>query len=395
VVGILDGLKVLDFGSAVAGPYASMLLADMGASVVKIEKVKRGDLIRFTDRMVNGKSGYFLGINRGKRGITLDLRRPEGQAVALRLCASADVLIENFRPGMMNSWGLSYDAVKAVNPDIVYCSVSAFGGTEGFETESGNDIVAQAYSGLMAMTGDPDGAPAKAGTPVTDVAASCMATISVLAALLRRKDSGDGAHVQTSLLDASYALMANYTPSVLNGNPRFRRQGSGHPQLAPYEAYTTGDGKYLVIGAFHQGSWQRLCAALDRPDLENDPRVADNTTRVANRRVLAALINGELVRRPAEEWLEILRKYDVPVAPVLEVEESLDYFTKRNPGLYVDGIPSNAGEIRMLRAPFQIDGERPFHPRGAPALGEHTDEVLLEEGFTQAEIDGLRAQDVI
>ncbi|NEK56855.1 CoA transferase [Geodermatophilus sabuli] len=394
-MGILDGLKVLDFGSAVAGPYASMLMADMGASVVKVEKVKRGDLIRFTDHLVNGKSGYFLGINRGKRGITLDLRTPEGQAVALRLCASADVLIENFRPGMMDGWGLSYEEVKAVNPDIVYCSVSAFGGTKGFETESGNDIVAQAYSGLMAMTGDPDGAPAKAGTPVTDVAASCMATISVLAALLRRKETGQGARVKTSLLDASYALMANYTPSILNGTPSFRRQGSGHPQLAPYEAYTTGDGKYLVIGAFHNESWRRLCAALDRPDLENDPRVADNTSRVENRKVLAELINGELLRRTAEEWLAILRDHDVPVAPVLEVEESMEFFTQRNAELYVDGIPSNAGEIRMLRAPFEIDGERPYHPQGAPRLGEHTDEVLREEGFTQDEIDGLRAREVI
>jgi crotonobetainyl-CoA:carnitine CoA-transferase CaiB-like acyl-CoA transferase len=394
-MGILDGLKVLDFGSAVAGPYAAMLLADLGASVIKVEKVKRGDLIRFTDHMVNGKSGYFLGVNRGKRGITVDLRTQEGQAVALRLCASADVVIENFRPGMMDGWGLSYEDVKDVKPDIIYCSVSAFGGTKGFETESGNDIVAQAYSGLMAMTGHPDAPPAKAGTPVTDVAASCMAAISILAALLRRQESGAGARLKTSLLDASYGLMPNYTPSVLNGTPRFRREGSGHPQLAPYEAFTTGDGRYLVIGAFHRESWHRLCKALDRPDIENDPRFAENTSRVTNRAVLAATINGELVRRTADEWLTILRAYDVPVAPVLEMEESMKFFTEHNSDLYVDGIPSNAGEIRMLRAPFEIDGERPYHPMGAPSLGEHTDEVLLEAGFSQEEINNLRTREVI
>jgi crotonobetainyl-CoA:carnitine CoA-transferase CaiB-like acyl-CoA transferase len=394
-MGILDGLKVIDFGSAVAGPYATMLLADLGASVVKVEKVKRGDLIRFTDHMVHGQSGYFLGVNRGKRGITLDLRTPAGQEIALKLCAAADVIVENFRPGMMDNWGLSYEQVKQVKPDIIYCSVSAFGGTDGFETESGNDIIAQAYSGIMAMTGEEDGPPAKAGTPVTDVGASCLATISVLAALLRRRETGQGARLKTSLLDASYALMPNYTASVLNGTPRFRRQGSGHPQLAPYEAYTAGDGKHLVIGAFHNESWRRLCAALERPELENDPRIADNTLRVKNRKLLRQLITKSLARRPAAEWLEILRKYDVPVAPVLEMEESIEFFTQHNPALVADGIPSNAGQIRMLRAPFEIDGERPYNPLGAPALGEHTAEVLAEVGVTQEQLDDLRARGVI
>jgi crotonobetainyl-CoA:carnitine CoA-transferase CaiB-like acyl-CoA transferase len=394
-MGILDGVKVLDFGSALAAPYAAMLMADLGATVVKIEKVRRGDLIRFTDHAIRGKSGYFIGINRGKRGITLDLRTEAGQEIARNMCRSADVLLENFRPGMMDSWNLSYEDIRAVKPDIIYCSVSAFGGTKGFETESGNDIIAQAYSGLMAMTGDTDGPPAKAGTPVTDVAASCMALVSILAALLRKQQTGEGARLRTSLLDASYALMPNYTASVLNGTPRYRRQGSGHPQIAPYEAYTAGDGKYLVIGAFHDGSWHRLCEALGRPDLENDPRIADNTSRVRNRKELAGIINAELARHTAGEWLEILREADVPVAPVLEMEESLEFFTEHNPGLYTDGIPSEAGDLRMLRAPFEIDGQRPCHPMGAPALGQHTDEVLLEEGYTQREIDGFRERRIV
>jgi crotonobetainyl-CoA:carnitine CoA-transferase CaiB-like acyl-CoA transferase len=386
---------VLDFGTALAAPYAAMLMADLGATVVKVEKVKRGDLMRFTDRAVGGKSGYFMGINRGKRGITVDLRTAEGQGIARNMCRSADVLFENFRPGMMDGWGLSYEDIKAVKPDIIYCSVSAFGGTKGFETESGNDIIAQAYSGLMAMTGDADGPPAKAGTPVTDVAASCMALVSVLAALLRKEKTGEGARLRTSLLDASYALMPNYTASVLNGTPKFRRQGSGHPQLAPYEAYTAGDGKYLVIGAFHNESWRRLCRALGHPELEDDPRIADNTSRVKNRKELAGIINAALASRPAAEWLDILREHDVPVAPVLEMEESMAFFTERNPALYADGFSSEAGDLRMLRAPFEIDGERPFNPRGVPALGQHTDEVLREEGYTQAQIDEFRLRQVI
>jgi crotonobetainyl-CoA:carnitine CoA-transferase CaiB-like acyl-CoA transferase len=392
---ILDGVKVVDFGTALSAPYAAMLLADLGADVIKVEKPKRGDLMRFTDNYVGGQSGYFLGINRGKRGITLDLRTPRGREIALELCRDADILIENFTAGVMDSWGLSYEAVREVAPDIIYCSVSAFGSVPGFETRSGNDITAQAYSGLMALTGEEDGPPVKAGSPVTDVATGCFAAIATLAALIQRDRTGRGAHVKTSLIDTAFALMSNFTTSVLNGTPRFRRVGSGHPQLAPYRAYPTADGKYLVVGIFHQESWDRLCNALERPDLIGDERFSTNSRRVHNRHKLDEVIGCELAQRDLAHWTEAFDSVDIPFSPILEIEESLELFTQAQASLLAEGIPSAAGPLTMLRAPFEIDGERPCHPVGAPSLGADTDAVLGRLGLTLTEIGALRQQGIV
>ena len=339
-MGILDGVRVVDFGTALSAPYAAMLLADLGADVIKVEKPRRGDLMRFTDTYVGGQSGYFLGINRGKRGITLDLRTPRGRDIALDLCRDADIVIENFTAGVMDGWGLAYQDVRAVAPTVIYCSVSAFGSVPGFATRSGNDITAQAYSGLMALTGEADGAPVKAGSPVTDVATGCIATVAILAAVVQRDRTGRGAHVKTSLLDSAYALMSNFTTSVLNGSPRFRRLGSGHPQLAPYRAYPTADGKHIVVGIFHQESWERLCSALKRPELITDERFSSNSRRVRNRRVLDDVIGAELLRCDLAHWTNIFDAVDIPFSPILEVEESIRLFTERDPALLATDIPS-------------------------------------------------------
>jgi crotonobetainyl-CoA:carnitine CoA-transferase CaiB-like acyl-CoA transferase len=392
---ILDGIKVVDFGTALSAPYAAMLLADLGADVIKVEKPRRGDLMRFTDNYVAGQSGYFLGINRGKRGITLDLRTPRGREIALELCRDADVVIENFTAGVMDSWGLSYAAVSEVAPTIIYCSVSAFGSVPGFASRSGNDITAQAYSGLMALSGEEDGPPVKAGSPVTDVATGCFATIATLAALIQRDRTGRGAHVKTSLIDSAFALMSNFTTSVLNGTPRFRRLGSGHPQLAPYRAYPTADAKYVVVGIFHQESWERLCSALERSDLIGDERFSNNTQRVRNRRELDEVIGRELAQRDLAHWTEVFETVDIPYSPILEIEEALQLFTQRQPGLLAEGIPSAAGPLTMLRAPFEIDGERPCHPVGAPSLGADTDAVLGKLGLSETDIAALRQEGIL
>lgn len=392
---MLESLKVIDFGSALAAPYAAMMLADLGAEVIKVEKPKRGDLIRFTDEYVAGQSGYFLGINRGKRSVTLDLRVPEGRDIALKLCAEADIVVENFRPGMMEEWGLGYEDVSAVRPDVIYCSVSAFADATGFEGRSGNDIVAQAYSGIMAMTGDEHGPPAKVGAPVTDVAASCAATISILAAVIRRLQTGRGARIETSLVEAGHALMPNFTASVLNGSPLFRRLGSAHPQLVPYKAYPTSDGQFVVVGAFHQESWRRFCRAIDREDLLEVPEFENNARRVANRAAVNEIVVETLRQQPLAYWMETFEREDVPVSPVLEVEESLSFFAERNPDIVADGVDSYAGPIRMLKAPYRIDGTRPYSTVGVPSLGDSTDDVLTGLGIDPSDIAKLRDAGIV
>ncbi|WP_157157382.1 CaiB/BaiF CoA-transferase family protein [Diaminobutyricimonas sp. LJ205] len=392
---MLNGLKVLDFGSALAAPYAAMLLADLGAEVIKIEKPLRGDLIRYTDEYISGQSGYFLGMNRGKRSVTLDLRVPQGRDIALQMCREADVVVENFRPGMMDKWGLSYEDVKAVQPNIIYCSVSAFAEARGFEGRSGNDIVAQAYSGLMAMTGRAEEAPSKAGAPVIDVATACMATISILAGLVRRMTTGQGARIETSLIEAGHALMPNFTASVLNGSPQFRRLGSGHPQLVPYESYPTKDDQFVVVGAFHQESWRRFCRAIEREDLLEVPEFENNALRVRHRDQINAIVTAELRKHTLAYWVETFEREDVPVSPVLEIEESLEFFAARNPDAVADDVESYAGKIRMLKAPFRIDGSRPYSRLGVPGLGSSTDDVLAELGYSNEERNELRAQRII
>ncbi|MGE4242721.1 CaiB/BaiF CoA transferase family protein [Ramlibacter sp.] len=387
----LAGIKVLDLGSALAAPFSAMLLGELGADVVKVEKPGRGDLIRFTDDYVGqGESGYFLGINRGKDGITADIRKPEGQRIVRALAAECDVLVENFRSHRMAEWGLGYEQLREVNPRLVYCSVSAFGEAKGMEEDGGNDIIGQAYSGLLDVTGEPDGGPSKTGTPVVDASAAMLCTIGILAALRRRDSTGHGEHVQVSLLEAAYALMPNYVVSVLNGEPNYKRQGSGHPQLVPYQAFETADGKHVVVGAFHRASWRQLCAAIGREELAADPRFTENWDRVKNREALVAILAPLFREKTRDDWLARFAKHEVISAPVLSIKESMDFFDERIEGLFIETEHSKLGKLREVRAPIRFSGGEANVRRAAPALGEHTVARLLKAGFTQEEISGWR-----
>jgi len=392
----LEGVKVLDLGSAVAGPFSATLLGDLGAEVIKVEKPRGGDMMRFTDRYVQSESGYYMGVNRGKEGLTIDIRVPEGQELVRRLIADVDILIENFRPHRMAEWGLDYATLSAINPRLIYCSVSAFGDAKGYATQGGNDIVAQAASGLMDLTGEEDGAPAKAGAPVVDVAGALYATIGILAALHKRGADGPGEHLKVSLLEASYGLMPNYILSVLNGSPDFKRQGSAHPQLAPYQTYRTADGSYLVVGVFHKNSWEGFCRAICRPDLIDDPRFASNWERVKRRKELNAIIEPILLEAPRADWLERFTREGLLAAPVLSLADSLTQFAGLIDGLVVPAQHSALGELKMLRSPIRFQGEAPASQRRAsPLLGEHVDQRLSALGLSAEEIEDLRSRSVI
>ena len=392
----LTGLKVLDLGSALAAPFSAMLLGDMGAEVIKIEKPGRGDLIRATDDYVGqGESGYFLGINRGKEGLTVDIRKPEGQEIIRQLAADCDILIENFRAHRMAEWSLAYQDIRAINPGIIYCSISAFGGAAGFEEVGGNDIIGQAYSGILDVTGDPDSAPSKTGTPVVDASGAMLATIGILSALHKRTQTGEGSHVQISLLEAAYALMPNYVVSVLNGEPNYTRQGSGHPQLVPYQAFKAADGKYVVVGAFHRASWRALCAAIKREDLVANPMFKENSDRVENRAELMKILEAEMLQRTSDEWVKIFKEHNVLAAPVLTIKESLGTFEKLIDGLVVTTEHSKLGKLKEVRCPIIFDSKPSSQQRAAPTLGEHTMERLSKRGFSDQELQRWRAQKII
>ncbi|HEY0106103.1 MAG TPA: CaiB/BaiF CoA-transferase family protein [Rhizomicrobium sp.] len=388
-MGILSDLKVLDLGSALAAPYSAMMLADFGADVVKIEKPRRGDMIRATDKYVRGESGYFLGINRGKESVTVDIRKPEGRDIIRRLVADTDILLENFRAPRMAEWGLSYEELSAINPGLIYCSVSAFGDMPGFESVGGNDIVAQAYSGLMDITGDPEGAPSRAGSPVVDVSCGLLATIGILSALHDRAKTGKGAHIRVSLLEAAYALMPNYVVSILNGDPGFVRCGSGHPQIAPYQAFLAADGRYVVVGAFHNTSWQAFCQVLGRGDLVVDERFRNNADRVAHRDELSPIIQAELLKRTSQEWVELFETNEILAAPVLSIKDSFAKFGALKQGLVSPVKHQSLGEIAMLRPPISVNGHAPKVVHGAPVLGQHTNARLKKAGYSQEELDAL------
>jgi crotonobetainyl-CoA:carnitine CoA-transferase CaiB-like acyl-CoA transferase len=391
----LDGIKVLEIGTALAGPYSATLLSDMGAEVIKLEKPKRGDLIRFTDTHVHGQSGYFLGINRGKAGLTADVRTPEGQEIVRRIAADHDVVIENFRYGKMAEWGLGYGDLKRVNPRLIYCSLSMFGKVNEFDGRSGNDAIAQAYSGILDLTGELDRPPSKTGAPVVDVAGSFLATIAILGAIIQRETSGEGVYIELSLLEAAWAMMPNYIASVMNGSPDFKRLGSGHPQLVPYQAFLAKDGRYVMVGAFHRQSWRQLCKALGRPDLLEDPRFKENWDRLENRDALIPILENEISTKPSDEWIALFREYDLPVAPVMKLADSIEFFATRADGLAVTAHHAELGDLRMLRTPFRYSTDEPRPLRAAPTLGQDDEEILTRYGYSTDEIAAMRGQGVI
>lgn len=392
----LEKLKVIDVGTAVAGPYCTTILSDLGADVIKVEKPRRGDLIRFTDRYVDGQSGYFIGVNRGKRSITADVRQPEGQKIIRRLVREADVIVENFRPGAMIKWGLGYDDLRAENPKLIYCSMQAFPKVKGFETAAGNDITVQAYSGLMDLTGYEDGPPAKVGAPLVDSGTSLLGVIGVLTALRKCDQTGEGDHVSVSLLEAAYSLMPNFLVTELNSHHRFGRLGSGHPQLVPYQAFMCRDNKYIVVGAFHRESWNRLCAAIQREDIRVDPLFAENFDRVNNRNQLIPIIQAEMVKKSRDEWGAIFDKMDVPWSPIFTLQESLMFFGDKMPELVHETEHNELGKIKTLRTPIRFEKFQPNEKvKSAPVLGSDTDAILADLGYDTDQLLDLRARAII
>ena len=384
----LDGLRVLDLTQVMAGPFCSMLLCDMGADVIKVEP-PAGDSTRRMPGAVGTDSPSFNAVNRGKRGIVVDLKQPAGRDAVRRLAAVSDVLVENYRPGVLAKFGLGYAELSSENPRLVYASISGYGQTGPSAGKGGFDLVAQGVSGLMSVTGEAGRPPVKAGIPVTDLGAALFALAGILAALLARARTGRGQLVDTSLVDAGVALSVWEATQYFSGRGVPERLGSAHRMNAPYQAIRCADG-YVTIGAANDRTFQRLCEALGRPDWAVDPEYRDDTQRIRNREALAARIEAVMETRPRAHWLELIESHGVPCGPINDYAEVMADPHVRARELVVETDHPTLGRIQALGTPIKLS-ETPLSPgRPAPRLGQHTDDVLGDAGFGAEEIAALR-----
>jgi crotonobetainyl-CoA:carnitine CoA-transferase CaiB-like acyl-CoA transferase len=386
----LASVRVLDFSRVLAGPYCTMLLADLGAEVTKVERPGIGDETRtWGPPSVGGESAYFLSVNRSKRSVAVDLKQPEGRALVLDLCARADVVLENFRPGAAERLGLDAATVHARNPAAVYCSITGFG-RHGSRERPGYDFVVQAESGLMAVTGAADGPPTKAGVAVVDVVTGLHAAVAILAALRRRDATGQGERIEVSLLNSAFSSLVNVAQNALVTGEEPGRFGNAHPSIAPYQPFRASDG-WIAVAAANDSLFARLCDALGRPELAQDERFRTNAARVRNRAQLLPPLEDAFAARSAEEWVAALDEAGVPAGKIRGVLEAL---RAAAPATISVEHPT-AGELELVAPPFAFESSPLRKAVAPPRLGQHTREVLTELGLDAPRIAELEAAGVV
>ena len=386
-MGALAGLRVLDVTQVMAGPFCAMLLADLGADVVKIEP-PAGDSTRQMPGAKDRESPSFNAVNRGKRSVVLDLKTPQGRDVLEQLARKADVFVENFRPGVLEALGLGYESLSAINPRIVYASISGYGQTGPDREKGGFDLVAQGVSGLMSITGERGGPPVKVGVPLTDLGAGLFALVGILAALQHRERSGFGQHVDTSLVDAGVALSVWEATEFFTTGAAPQPMGSAHRMFAPYQAIRCADG-YITLGTANDRLFKRVCDLLGHPEWTTDARFADNPTRVRNQTALAAEIEAVTSRQPRRHWVDLFEKNEIPCGPINDYAQVFADAQVRAREMAVDVEHPVLGRIRSLGSPIKLSATPTDPRRRAPLLGEHTREVLREAGFSDEDISVL------
>jgi crotonobetainyl-CoA:carnitine CoA-transferase CaiB-like acyl-CoA transferase len=388
----LDGIRVVDLSRVLAGPYCTMMLADLGADVVKVERPGEGDETRGWGPPYAGESdvaAYFLSVNRSKRSVAVDLKHPRGRTLVLDLCARADIVLENFRPGAAERLGLDAASVRERNPGVVYCSITGFG-RHGARDRPGYDFVVQAESGLMAVTGAPDGPPTKAGVALVDVVTGLHAAVAILAALHRRAATGGGEQIEVSLLDSAFSALVNVAQNALVTGDEPGRFGNAHASIAPYQPFRAADG-WIAVAAANDGLFARLCNAVGRPGLATDERFATNAARVRNRAELVPLLEESFASRSADDWAAALDAAGVPAGKIRGVLESL---RAAAPSTVRVAHPT-AGELELVAPPFMLESARLREAAAPPLLGQHTREVLGELGLSADEIAALEAERVV
>jgi crotonobetainyl-CoA:carnitine CoA-transferase CaiB-like acyl-CoA transferase len=388
--GPLAGLRVIELAHIMAGPVCGLMLADLGADVVKVEKVPGGDdTRRMTPPMLGGESAAFMMMNRNKRGMAVDLKRPEGVAVMRRLLKDADVVIENYRLGTMERLGLGYETLRAENPGLIYAELSGFGRTGPYGERGGFDLIAQGMSGLMSITGEgPGRPPVKVGAPVTDITAGILAALGIVSAVVSRARTGEGQKVDTSLFEAGITHSYWQSAICMATGVSPEAMGSAHPLNAPYQAFETADG-FINIGAANQANWLRLLDVLDAAELAEDSRFADNAGRMAHLDELVEELTRHFRAETTATWLSRLEAAGVPAGPVLTIAEMHEDPQTLAREMVTEVTHSRLGKVKTLGLPIKLSGTPGGLARGAPVYGEHSREVLAEAGWSEAEIDDL------
>jgi crotonobetainyl-CoA:carnitine CoA-transferase CaiB-like acyl-CoA transferase len=403
----LGHIRVLDLSRVLAGPWCSQNLADLGADVIKIERPGSGDdtrqwgppFLKDADGNNTTEAAYYLAANRGKRSVTVDIASPEGQALVRELAAHADVVLENFKVGHLKRYGLDYESLKAVKPDLVYCSITGFGQDGPYAQRAGYDFLIQGMGGLMSITGErddlPGGGPQKAGVAITDLMTGMYATVAVLAALTHRDRTGEGQLIDMALLDVQVAMLANMASNFHTSGKPPKRWGNAHANIVPYQTFACADG-HLIVATGNDGQYQKFVEAGGQADLAGDPRFATNPLRVKNRDLLVPLLERMVARRGRDEWIALLEEVGVPCGPINDIGEVFGNPQVQARGIAMDMPHPSAGKVTLVRSPMKLSATPAATDLPPPLLGQHTDEVLRDVlGRSNDEIAALRAKGVL
>ncbi|EAX48131.1 Formyl-CoA transferase [Thermosinus carboxydivorans Nor1] len=391
----LQGVVVLDLTRVLAGPYAAMMMADFGANVIKIEPPGVGDDSRAFGPFVGKESAYFMSLNRNKRSMTLNLKHPEARELFKEMVKKADVVLENYRPGTMEKFGLGYEELKKINPKIIYAACSGFGHTGPYMDKPAYDVIVQAMGGIMSITGQENGEPTRVGASIGDITAGLFTMIGVMMALYHRSITGEGQKVDVGMLDCQVAILENAIARYLTSGVVPKPLGNRHPSITPFEAFTAKDG-YVIVGAGNDRLWEKLCNLIGRPDLVADERFVTNAKRTQNVKELKVILDEVFSAKTVDEWLKELEEAGIPCGPINTIDRVINDPQVQARNMIVETDHPVAGKVKMAGVPIKMSATPGAVERPAPLLGQHTEEILMEMlGLSAEEVAALRAKDVL